>query len=59
VVDIKLVDLLGRFVADVMNRKLDIGLHVIPTDVKYIPAGEYQYIITINGKSSNHKMIKI
>ncbi|MBK9255967.1 MAG: choice-of-anchor J domain-containing protein [Saprospiraceae bacterium] len=58
-VHIELTDLYGRKVLHVLNSKLVAGDHIIPTDIKQIPPGAYQYIITMGGKSTTHKMIKI
>lgn len=58
-VRIELADIFGRKVKEVLRSNLHAGKHVIPVDVKQIPSGEYQYIITIDGKTSSQKILKI
>ena len=58
-VKIVLADNFGRKIQDVVDEKHEMGTHIKPTNVKHLPSGSYQYIVTIDGKSSSHKMIKL
>jgi hypothetical protein len=57
VVKIKVFDILGSEVAELVNETKDAGNHSVEFNASNLPSGIYIYRLQVNGFSASHKMI--
>lgn len=58
-VTLKVYDLLGKEVAQLVNEELEAGVHSTVFNASSLPSGTYYYTLTANGKSFSNKMMLV
>ena len=56
-VSLKIFDILGREIADLINENMSAGKHSIRFNARNLNSGVYIYIINFKGKTLSRKMI--
>ncbi len=58
-VELKIYDILGRKIAEVVNKQFDAGSHKVDFDASNLSTGVYVYRLTVNGFNDVKKMVFI